>query len=198
MHKRNVAILLFDQVEVLDFAGPFEVFSVTDELNGDAPFNVFTVAEEERVVHAVGGLKVVPTYSFPRCPHPDILVVPGGAGSRNEMENEDVVQWVQEVHEQAELVMSVCSGARILAKAGLLSRLPVTTHHEVVTHLKELVPDAEIREKERFVDTGKIITTGGISAGIDGAFHVITRLLGEAVARRTAAYMEFDGYPQNL
>lgn len=190
--RRAVAILVYDEAEVLDFAGPFEVFSVTAELNGYEPFDVFLVAEDDRAIRAVNGLRVLPDYTVANCPKPDILVVAGGAGSRRVMANGGLIDWVTRTAEEAEIVMSVCSGARILARAGLLDGLAATTHHEVFEHLRELAPEAEIREGERFVDAGRIITTGGISAGIDGSFHVVERLLGPAVARRTADYMEYD------
>lgn len=197
MRRRNVAILLYDQVEVLDFAGPFEVFSVTAELT-DGAFAVFTVAESERAVSAIGGLKVLPEHALGASPAPEILVVPGGTGSRREMDNPAVVAWLRRVYDQAELVMSVCSGARILARAGLLRGLRVTTHHQVIAHLEELEPTAEVDPSRRFIDTGKIITTGGISAGIDGSLHVVARELGTDAARRTAAYMEYDWSPPGL
>lgn len=190
--ERAVAILIYDEAEVLDFAGPFEVFSVTAELNGYEPFEVFLVAEDDRAVRAVNGLRVLPDYTFESSPSPDVLVVAGGAGSRREMENAPLLEWVKRTAADAEVVLSVCSGARILARAGLLDGLPATTHHEVLDHLRELAPTAEIRAGERFVDTGRIVTTGGISAGIDGSFHVVERLLGPDVARRTAEYMEYD------
>ncbi len=140
----------------------------------------------------MNGLRVLPDYTTANCPQPDILIVAGGAGSRQQMENGPLVRWVQRSAERAEIVMSICSGARILARAGLLDSVPATTHHEVLDHLRDLAPDAEIRSGERFVDAGRIVTTGGISAGIDGSFHVVERLLGPDVARRTAEYMEYD------
>lgn len=192
---RTVAILLYDDVEVLDFAGPFEVFAVTSELNDFEPFRVVTVAETLDPVRAVNGLRVLPDAVLADEPSPDVLVVPGGAGSRRAMDVPAVVEWVREGHGRAEVVLSVCSGARILARAGLLDGLPVVTHHGVVDHLRELAPAAEVRTGERFIDTGRVVTTGGISAGIDGSFYVVARLLGDDVAARTAAYMEYDWRP---
>lgn len=195
---RQVAILLFDDVEVLDFAGPFEVFSVASEHVGTDRLRVFTVAESNRIVRAIGGLTVQPAHTLDSSPEPDVLVVPGGSGSRHEMDNEALVAWVKRVHRNAELVMAVCSGARILARAGLLDGLPVTTHHEVVDHLRELAPLARVDETRRFIDTGRIVTTGGISAGIDGSFHVVARLFGKEVAGQVAAYMEYDWRPDRV
>lgn len=189
---RTVAILVFDEVEVLDFAGPFEVFGITAELNDYQHFKVSLVAQEDRLIRAVNGLRIQPDYTFTTCPPVDILVVAGGSGTRQEMENEELLRWVKDASDGAQIVLSICSGARILARAGLLSGLRVTTHHEVLDHLRELAPDADVLADVRFVDTGRIITTGGISAGIDGSFHVVERLLGPSVAASTAAYMEYD------
>jgi transcriptional regulator GlxA family with amidase domain len=189
--SRSVGILVFDGVEVLDFAGPFEVFSVTDELNGGGVFDVATVAAREGVVRTIGGLQVVPSRTLEATDPPDVLVVPGGDGTRREMEDPAVIRWVRAAAETGEIVMSVCSGARILARAGLLSGLRVTTHHQVLDDIRELAPDATVEPSPRFIDTGRIITTGGISAGIDGALHVVSRLLGREQARRTAEYMEY-------
>lgn len=190
--RRSVAILMFDGVEVLDFAGPFEVFSVTAELGGGAHFNTYLVAERPGPITAVNGLRVLPDYILAEAPSPDILVVPGGAGTRVEMDNPALIEWVVRASRGAELVLSVCSGARILARSGLLDGLAATTHHEVIEHLRELAPDTDVREDARVVDAGRVVSTGGISAGIDGSFHVVERLLGSELARRTARYMEYD------
>lgn len=194
MHEvvRSVAIVMFDGVEVLDFAGPFEVFSVTAELAGGTHFQVSLVAEEGRPIRAVNGLRVLPDAMFEATPPPDLLIIPGGAGTRTEMDNPVLMRWVAEAAREADLILSICSGARILARAGLLDGLRATTHHEVLSHLRELAPTADLRPDERVVDAGRIVTTGGISAGIDGSFHVVQRLLGGQVARTTAKYMEYE------
>lgn len=190
--QRSVAILMFDEVEVLDFAGPFEVFSVIAELAGGAHFQVSMVAEEERPIRAVNGLRVLPDLTFASAPPPDLLIVPGGAGTRTQMDNPRLMRWVVEAAGRAELVLSICSGARILARAGLLDGQRATTHHEVLEHLRELAPSADVRADPRVVDAGRIVTTGGITAGIDGSFYVVRRLLGSAVASATARYMEYE------
>lgn len=188
----TAAILLFDDVEVLDFAGPFEVFSVAADILGGERLRVLTVAESAGEVRAIGGLRVRPECAIADVATPEIVVVPGGDGTRREMENRTLVQWLREAHEGADLVLSVCSGARLLARAGLLDGLRVTTHHQVVEHLRELAPAAIVEPGRRYVDAGKIVTTGGISAGIDGAFYVVARLWGRDVARAAADYMEYD------
>ncbi|MEM8674460.1 MAG: DJ-1/PfpI family protein [Cyanobacteria bacterium P01_G01_bin.67] len=192
MNKRNLAILIFDNVEVLNFAGPFEVFAVTSELNNYEPFNVFLVAETQRTYKAVNGLQVVPDYEISNCPHPDILVVPGGVGTRTQMNNQKLITWIQQVSESAEIVMSICTGARLLAKADLLNGWEITTHHEAYDELRQLVPTATVNEQKRYIDQGKIITTGGISAGIDGSLYVVDKLLDRKIAKKTAIYMEYD------
>ncbi len=194
--KRRVAILIFEDAEVLDFAGPFEVFSVASELHGDALFDVQLVAAAQAPLRAVNGMLVLPNAAFAEVSAPDILVVAGGAGTRRAMTDPDLLDWVEKAAARAEVVMSVCSGARILAVLGMLDDLEVTTHHQVFDHVAELAPKAKPRRGERFVDTGRIVTTGGISAGIDGSFHLVARLAGAEVATATADYMEYRWVPE--
>jgi transcriptional regulator GlxA family with amidase domain len=188
--QRNVAILIFDNVEVLDFAGPFEVFSITGQ-RGGATFNVYTVAEKSGPVMARNGFSVNPRYTIDDCPPPDIVVVPGGYGTRREMNNPAIVEWVQAQNQRAELMLSVCTGSLIYGSAGLLNDLPATTHFGAFSELRTISPTTTVREDIRFVDTGRIVTSAGISAGIDMALHIVARLLGEDQARETAQYMEY-------
>jgi len=189
--KRNVALLLFAEVEVLDFAGPFEVFAVTDELRGHDTFNVFTVAESVRPIRARNGLSVNPDHDFASCPAPHLLIIPGGFGTRALLTNETVLAWLRTTAASAELVMSVCTGSLVLARAGLLDGLRATTHHECFALLRAHAPRTAIDETARFVDNGKFLTAAGISAGLDCSLHVVTRLLGAATAAATARYMEY-------
>ncbi len=193
--RRNVAILLFDDVEVLDFAGPFEVFSVTGQREGEGCFDVYTVAQERRPVLARNGLSVNPVYSFADCPQPDILLIPGGYGTRREMNNTAMVDWITRHAEGCELVLSVCSGALLLAHAGLLHGLRATTHHSALDELKIVAPPTCVVGRERIVDNGRVILSAGVAAGIDMAFHVVARLLGESVADETADYIEYRRTP---
>ena len=189
--RKNVAILLFDEVEVLDFAGPFEVFGAADELlHGDA-FSVFTVAESPGTVRARHGLKIVPTYTLENCAPPDVIVVPGGVGTRPLLGKPALLEWLRLKAKKAEIVMSVCTGALVLAKAGLLDGLRITTHHHGIGLLRELAPTATIDTSARFHDNGKIITSAGISAGLDCSLHVVERLLGGLAATATAELMEY-------
>lgn len=192
---RQVKILIYDGVEVLDFAGPFEVFAVTGQLNDPAPFEVTLVAEELRPYVAVNGLKVLPNEVLSDVEYADIVVIPGGTGSKNEMRNPEILSWISNMLDNAEIMLTVCSGARFLAVLGALDNLSVVTHHQVYEHIAELAPAAILDKESRFVDNGQIITTGGISAGIDGAFHVVQRLLGEQTTLKTMQYMEYKaGY----
>jgi len=190
--ERCVCILVFDEVEVLDFCGPFEVFSVTGGRQGLKPFDVCTVAERETPVRARGGLSVNPAHSFESCPQPDILLIPGGMGTRREMNNPRMLQWLRGHAESAELVLSVCSGALVLAKAGLLNGLEATTHHDALDELRAIDPDIAVDGQKRFIDNGQVIVSAGISAGIDMSLHVVARLLGREQAIETARYMEYE------
>lgn len=189
----NVAILLFDEVEVLDFCGPFEVFSVADAYNSVRPFNVYTVAEKTPIL-ARNALSVNPTYLLddPACPKPDLIVVPGGRGTRHAMHNERLLAWIRANAQQAQLTLSVCTGALMLARAGLLEGLSATTHHSAFEELRAVAPNTTLLPQQRIVDNGNVIVSAGISAGIDMALHVVARLYGTDMARQTAAYMEYD------
>lgn len=190
MKQRNLAIVIFDDVEVLDFCGSFEVFSVTGKRDGSNPFQVYTVAEKTPI-YARNKLSINPHYTLENCPQPDLLVVPGGFGTRREMLNERLLEWINQLYPQTEHILSVCTGALILAKAGLVENIAATTHHQAFDELRAVAPNAEIREGDRVVDSGKIIFSGGISAGIDASFYLVAKLLGRETALETATYMEY-------
>jgi transcriptional regulator GlxA family with amidase domain len=190
---RNTAILIFDDVEVLDFAGPFEVFSVTGRRRKLEPFNVYTVAQRTSPVRARNGLSVNPKYSLANCPQPELLVIPGGLGTRREMKNLVLLEWVARAAKEAEIVLSVCTGALVLGAAGLLDGLAATTHFAALDELRAVAPKTEVRPQSRIVDNGRVIVSAGISAGIDMSLYVVSRLLGTEVARETAEYMEYEG-----
>ena len=193
--KRNVAILVFDEVEVLDFCGPFEVFGVTGYKDSIEPFNVYTVAEGPGPVIARNDLSINPAYTITDCPRPDILVVPGGLGTRKEMDNPVLREWIEDHAKEAELTLSICTGALLLAKAGVLEGLSATTHHDGMELLKQGAPNATIEEEKRFVDNDRIVLSAGISAGIDASLHVVAKLLGTEQALKTAQYMEYEWEP---
>jgi len=191
MKKLNTAILIFDDVEVLDFAGPFEVFSVTNELSDYSLLNVYTVAREKAPVAARNGLSINPDYSIAVVPQPDILIIPGGSGTRPLLQQHDILSWITRSAHYADKVLSVCTGALLLAKVGLLDGKKSTTHNSAFEALAEIAPTTEIIGDARFVDNGKVITSAGISAGIDMSLYVIEMLYGKEVAQNTAAYMEY-------
>ncbi len=189
----RVGIFLFDDVEVLDFAGPFEVFSVTTLRNGSKPFVVNTISEKGNLIYARNGLKVQPDFSFENMPPFDILVIPGGLGARErEIHNEKVIKWIKNEKENVQLMTSVCTGALLLAKAGLLNGKEATTHWASLERLKKEFPEVDVQYGVKFIDEGNIVTSGGISAGINMSFHIVERLLGTEVAKETAKRMEYD------
>jgi transcriptional regulator GlxA family with amidase domain len=191
MDTRTLAILIFDEVEVLDFCGPFEVFSVASQLTATPAFRVVTVAEKPGPVLTRGGLSVNPHLRLAECAAPDIFLVPGGQGTRTEMHNPALIHWITRASAKAELILSVCTGALLLGKAGLLDGLEATTHHSALDLLRQTAPKTVIHADRRFVDNGRVICSAGIAAGIDMSLHVVTRLLGPEVAEKTARQMEY-------
>ena len=191
----NLVILIFESVEVLDFCGPFEVFSVANRFTEATAFHVFTVAEKPGPVLTRGGLSVNPHHRLPDCPRPDVLLVPGGQGTRREMHNAVLTDWIKARSQEAELVLSVCTGALLLARAGLLDGLEATTHHGAIDLLREVAPKTTVHADRRFVDNGRVVCSAGIAAGIDMSLHVVARLLGSEVAEKTARQMEYPWQP---
>lgn len=196
--RRNVGILVFDNVEVLDFAGPFEVFSRTRLEPGvesrrsedSAPFRVFTVAPAPGQITATGGLRVIPDYDFASAPHLDLLVVPGGFGTRPLLANEKVLEWIRQQAVTTELMTSVCTGSLLLARAGLLANRRATTHWSSLDALAALDASITVERGLRVVDDG-IVTSAGVSAGMDMALTVVESLHGREVADETAHYIEY-------
>jgi len=188
----NVAIYIYDNAEVLDFSGPFEVFSTASRLSSPENFfNVFLVAEEKYPVNARAGYSVNPHYDFNDHPEIDLLIVVGGIHTE-ELEKPSVISWVAAVEKNAQLVASVCTGAFILAEAGLLSGLNVTTHWEDINDLQNAYPDLTVVRSQRWVDEGRFITSGGISAGIDMSLYLVSKLASLELAENTAKQMEFE------
>jgi transcriptional regulator GlxA family with amidase domain len=193
MDKQIVGILIFDDVEVLDFAGPFEVFATTRLPDtDDRAFHVVTIAERADVVKCRGGLLVQPHNTIDDHPPLDILLVPGGYGTRREATNDRLLDWIAAQDRTTRLTTSVCTGAFLLAARGLLDNLPATTHWGSIDRLKSTHPLIDVRDDVRYVDNGHILTSAGVSAGIDMSLHIVSRLLGEDVARETARNMEYE------
>jgi transcriptional regulator GlxA family with amidase domain len=194
---RRVAVLMFDDVEVLDFAGPFEVFGVARTMSGEFAFEVFTVALEQRLVVARNGLQVLPHVDVAQAGRVDVLVVPGGMGTRREMRHDAMLDAVRAMSAAADLTLSVCTGALVLGAAGLLRGLAATTHYGALDELRALDCGVVLPEA-RVVDNGRVLTSAGVSAGIDAALHIVGRLIGDAAAAETARYMQYDWRHQDV
>jgi putative intracellular protease/amidase len=193
--QRNLAILLFEGVQIIDYTGPYETFGHV--YNDDTPaFNIYTVSEKGTTVTTAMGMSVNPKYSFATAPEPDVLMIPGG-GVNQHLENAAVIKWIQDKSKNSEVVLSVCNGAFFLAKAGLLDGLEATTTAGLIPKLREMAPKTRVVSDRRFVDNGKIITAAGLSSGIDGALHVIERLFGRGTAQMAALGMEYNWDPES-
>lgn len=188
----NIGIYIYDQAEVLDFSGPFEVFSTASRIcpTGD-PFNVFLVSGTGKVVKARGGYSVTPSYGFHNHPPIDVLIVVGGVHTE-EMNKPKVLNWISETAKKGKLVASVCTGAFLLAEARVLTTQNVTTHWQDIPDLRASYPDLTVQESSRWVDEGTVVTSGGISAGIDMSLHLVNRLHSLELAEKTARQMEFN------
>jgi transcriptional regulator GlxA family with amidase domain len=199
--RTQVGIVVFSDVEVLDFCGPFEVFSVTrlDDARRreePSPFEVRLVAETRALVVATGGLRVLPDCTLAECPALDVLVVPGGWGTRALLEHRPLLDWLTERGGVVPTLTSVCTGALLLGRAGLLDGRRATTHWRALDLLREVAPRATVEADLHVVEDGRVVTSAGISAGIDMALHVVARRYGERIARETARHMEYP-YPEN-
>jgi transcriptional regulator GlxA family with amidase domain len=201
LNRMRVGILIFPEVEVLDFCGPYEVFSVT-RLNEHrrreepSPFEVLLVAERVDAVRATGGMRVIPDCTLETCPPLDILLVPGGWGTRREIENAHLLTWIREQGARVEMLTSVCTGSMLLGRAGLLDGRRATTHWKSLPWMRESFPQVAVVEEQHVVEDGHLLTSAGISAGIDLALRVVSRICGDAVGRATARHMEYP-YPDD-
>ena len=193
----NVGIFLYNEIEVLDFAGPFEVFSTASRVNSrisknsESLFNVFTVAEDQNPIFARGGLQIIPKHSISDHPEINLLIIPGGIVT-DELKKNNISSWILNTSNTADITASVCTGAFLLANAGLLKSKRATTHREDIDDLISMFPDIKIQKNVRWVDEGPIVTAAGISAGIDMGLHLISRVANEDLAVLTAKQMEFD------
>lgn len=194
---RRVAVMMFDDVEVLDFAGPFEVFGVARDASGAFAFEVFTVALAPTLVVTRNGLQVLPQVDVAQVGRVDVLVIPGGMGTRREMRNDAMLNAVRDMSGAAELTLSVCTGALVLGAAGLLHGLAATTHYGALDELRAL-DCREVLPEARVVDNGRVVTSAGVSAGLDAALHIVGRLIGDAAAAETAHYMQYDWRRQRV
>lgn len=184
-HQISVAIVLFDGVQIIDYAGPWEVF-------GQAGFKVFTVADKTGPLTTRFDQKLIADYSFDNGPDADIILIPGGRGTSKAAENPRAIKWIQDKAVNARYVMSVCTGAFLLARTGLLDGLSATTFRSAIGSLAQAAPKTKIVYDQRYVDNGKVITTAGLSSGIDGSLHLVEKILGKGTAQFEALVLEYD------
>jgi putative intracellular protease/amidase len=191
----NLAIFIFDGVQIIDYTGPYEtfghVYSDTKPL-----FNIYTVAQKTGAITTAMGMSVNPKYTFDNAPSPDVLLIPGGHVDA-EVNDHNVIKWIQDKTKNAVVTMSVCNGAFMLAKAGLLDGLEATTTFGLISKLREAAPNTKVVDNKRFVDNGRIVTAAGLSSGIDCSLHVIERLFGKGMAQMAALGMEYNWDPDS-
>jgi transcriptional regulator GlxA family with amidase domain len=195
--KKNVGIFIFDNVETLDFSGPYEVFSSVrldqksraDIYNTPAPLHTFTVSEKKNEIVASGGLKIISNYNFESCPTLDILIIPGGIGTRKLLKKKTVLNWVK-YNKNIPIVATVCTGALLLAKNGMLHKKKATTHWGAFDTLHKIDPTITILKNNRYV-FDKYYSSSGVSAGIDMSLHIVEKIYGKNIAKNTAKYMEY-------
>lgn len=196
LKPKDVAILLYNGVELLDFAGPGEVFEQA-EINGSSAFNVYTVAVDSLEIISQGFLKITADYMIDNSPLPDILVIPGG-NSLSQVNNEKLISWIARVNKKAVYMLSVCNGVRLLAKTGALDGKRATSHFRAIDNLTKEFPKVKMVRNKRFVDNGRIITTEGVSAGIDGALYLLSKMFNKETADKVARQMMYDWKPGSL
>ncbi len=191
----RIGIALFDGAEELDWAGPWEVLAAWSQQFPEDGAEVFTVAREAREITCAKGLRVLPDCTWEQAGTLDVLVYPGGMGTRRELRDAAVLAWLRETKESGTLMTSVCTGALVYAAAGFLRDRPATTYWSAHELLKELEPTVDSRPDERFVDSGEVITAAGVSAGIDMALHLVARLQSPQRAREVRRYIQYDPDP---
>jgi transcriptional regulator GlxA family with amidase domain len=189
---RTIGILLFDDVEELDAIGPWEVFSWWCARFPDDGWSVTTFSRDGGIVRCAKGLRVVPDHSYEDMPELDVLLYPGGRGARARVDDEAEVAWIRAQRPRVPLLASVCTGALVFAKAGLLTGRSATTHWASLDWLASIDPTIDVRREDRFVDDGDVVTSAGISAGIDMALHLVARFAGEGRAQEVRRGIQYD------
>ena len=191
----NLAILIFNGVQIIDYTGPYETFGHAYSHEGPL-FNIYTVASKNEPITTEMGMSVNPKYSFTNVPKPDVLVIPGG-DIREELNDPNLVRWIRDSAKNTVVTMSVCNGAFFLGKAGLLDGLEATTTFGLISKLRQAAPRANVVDNKRYVDNGAIVTAAGLSSGIDCSLHIIERLFGKGTAQMAALGMEYDWDPNS-
>ncbi|MBC8069655.1 MAG: DJ-1/PfpI family protein [Deltaproteobacteria bacterium] len=193
--RRGIAVLLFDAVEELDFAGPWEVLAAWSKQWPDDAISVFTIAADAGPIRCAKGLTVVAEHGLADAPPFELLIFPGGRGTRPLLDDAAMIAWVRAQAERGTTIASVCTGALVLAKAGLLDGRPATTHHSALELLASLGRDIDVKPDARFVDDGAVLTAAGVSAGIDLALHLVARMHSVERAREVRRYIQYDPAP---
>jgi transcriptional regulator GlxA family with amidase domain len=191
---RNIGFVIFDNMEILDFSGPYDVFATASQLSKKACFNAFTISKDGKKIKEKFGLRIKPDFSFDNCPDIDILVIPGGPGTRSKITKNKFLKFISKKGKKAEIVFSVCTGALILAAAGLLKGCKAATHALSSGLLKEIEPDLEVVENKRYTDNGKIITSAGVTSGIDAALYLVKKLENKELAEKVANHIEYTSH----
>jgi transcriptional regulator GlxA family with amidase domain len=191
----RIAIALFEGAEELDWAGPWEVLAAWSRGWPDDGVEVFTLARDTGPVTCAKGLRVLPDHGWETAPEFDVLVYPGGIGTRRELKDDVVLDWLRGLRGRGTLMTSVCTGSLVYAAAGLLESRPATTYWSQLDYLGELDPTIDVRRDDRFVDSGEVVTAAGVSAGIDMALHLVARLHSEDRAREVRRYIQYDPEP---
>jgi transcriptional regulator GlxA family with amidase domain len=195
----KIGILVFDDAEELDFVGPWEVFTMTNEVftraGKAAPHDVMLLAERDGPIRCAKGMRVLPDLRLEQCAALDVLLIPGGMGTRREAKNESLLAWIARVAEGCSWITSVCTGALLLTAAGPAKGKRVTTHWAFVETLRARAEASEVLENVRYVRDGKVVTAAGVSAGIDMALWLVGQLHGAATARQVQRAMEYDPAP---
>ena len=192
---KHIGILLFSDVEELDAVGPWEVLAYWTQTFPDDGFDVTSLSDSGGLVRCAKGLVIEAAHSYADVPPLEVLVYPGGRGTFAKLDDENQLDWVRRIRDEIPLMTSVCSGSLVYAAAGLLKNRPATTHWGLLDHLGQLDPSIDVRQHERFVDDGDIITSAGISAGIDMALHLVKRLAGDERARQVRRGIQYDPEP---
>ena len=190
-----IGIAIFEGVEELDFVGPWEVLGMWAGQWPEDGTKVFTMAQHEGVVECAKGMRVIPDHTWESAPPVDVLIYPGGRGTRPQVSDEEILAWLNSEAERGTLMTSVCTGSLVYAAAGLLDGRPATTHWSALDSLSELGNDIEVRPDDRFVDSGDVITASGVSAGIDMALHLVARLHSAKRAREVKRAIQYDPAP---
>ncbi len=195
IEPKHIGILLFDQVEELDAFGPWEVLSWWTLKHPEDGYDVFCVSKDGGLVRCAKGLVVQAHHSYATVPSMEVLIYPGGMGTRAHLQDAPQLDWVRMQRVSTPLMTSVCTGSLVYAAAGLLTGRPATTHWASLDHLAQLDPTIEVRTEERFIDDGNVITAAGVSAGIDMALHLVARLVGVERAREVRRGIQYDPLP---